>query len=244
MRKLHAHNLASMLLALAALALLAGLAIGNRGDTRNRIPLPLRMLSSLLVWLAALIWWRSAAPAMQRRATLTAAGMGCGLLGDLIMARVIPLPEHVLFGMGAFGIGHGCYISATVEALRQRGALQKTPIALLVSWIAGALGWLVMVRNPEQPAIVNYAALAYALALASMSGLGAALAAQDERYRSLALGGALFFLSDLILAGELFRDLHFPHIGDVIWLTYLSGQGLIVVGLNAERPVRAVEAAH
>lgn len=226
-------NLAHVLLALAALAMLVGLAVGNRGDARNRIPLPLRMLSSLLVWVAALLMWRGATPDMQRQAALAAAGMGCGFLGDLIMARVVPLPEHVMFGMGAFGIGHGCYIGATVEHLVRQGALRKAPAALLASWIAGGLGWFVAARNPSKPDILNKAALAYALLLASMSGLGAALAAHDRRYLSLALGGALFFLSDLILAGELFRDLFFPHIGDTIWLTYLTGQGLIVEALGA-----------
>ncbi len=235
MQSPHFRNLAYALLALAALVMLVGLAVGNRGDARNRIPLPLRMLSSVLVWSAALLLWRGAAPGMRRRAALTAAGMGCGFLGDLIMARVIPLPEHVLFGMGAFGVGHGCYIGATADYLVRQGALRKAPVALLASWMAGALGWFVAARNPSKPDVLNHAALAYALLLASMSGLSAALAAHDARYLSLALGGALFFLSDLMLAGELFRDLFFPYIGDVIWLTYLTGQGMIVEALGAGR---------
>lgn len=232
MKPTRLRQLAYALLALAALMMLAGLAIGNRGDARNRIPLPLRMLSSLLVWSAALLLWRSADPGVRRRAGLAAAGMGCGFLGDLIMARVVPLPEHVMFGMLAFGAGHGCYIGATADRLAQRGALKSATAPLLASWLVGAIGWLVAARNPAKPAALNYAALAYALLLASMSGMGAALAMRDSRYLSLALGGALFFLSDLILAGELFRDLFFPHIGDVIWLTYLTGQGLIVEALG------------
>lgn len=225
-------QLAYALLALAALMMLAGLAIGNRGDRRNRIPLPLRMISSLLVWSAALILWRCADPDARRQAGLAAAGMGCGFLGDLIMARVIPLPEHVMFGMLAFGVGHGCYIGATASHLAQRDALKSATAPLMASWLVGAIGWLVAARNPTKPGALNYAALAYALLLASMSGMGAALAMRDSRYLSLALGGALFFISDLILAGELFRDLFFPQIGDVIWLTYLTGQGLIVEALG------------
>lgn len=232
MKPLRLRFLAYTFLALAALVMLAGLAIGNRGDIRNRMPLPLRMLSSLLVWSAALLLWRSADPGVQRQAGLVAAGMGCGFLGDLIMARVIPLPEHVIFGMLAFGAGHGCYISATTNNLARRGALKSATAPLLASWLIGAIGWYVVARNPAKPAALNYAALAYALLLASMSGMGAALAMRDSRYLSLALGGALFFISDLILAGELFRDLFFPHIGDAIWLTYLTGQGLIVEALG------------
>lgn len=235
MKPTQLRQLAYALLALAALVMLAGLAIGNRGDRRNRIPLPLRMLSSLLVWSAALILWRCADPDARRRAGLAAAGMGCGFLGDLIMARVIPLPEHVIFGMLAFGAGHGCYISATTSHLARRGALKSATAPLLASWLIGAIGWYVAARSPAKPAALNYAALAYALLLASMSGMGAALAMRDSRYLSLALGGALFFTSDLILAGELFRNLFFPHIGDAIWLTYLTGQGLIVEALGANQ---------
>ncbi|GIW01221.1 lysoplasmalogenase [Roseiflexus sp.] len=227
--------LAYVLLALAALVMLAGLATGNCGDARNRIPLPLRMLSSLLVWFAALLLWRSADLAVRRQAALAAAGMGCGFLGDLIMARVIPLPEHVISGMLTFGAGHGCYIGATAGHLAQRGALKAASAPLLASWLIGAIGWYFVARNPAKSGVLNGAALAYALLLASTSGMGAALAMRDSRYLSLALGGVLFFISDLILAGELFRDLFFPHIGDAIWLTYLTGQGLIVEALGTER---------
>lgn len=49
----------------------------------------------------------------------------------------------------------------------------------------------------------------------------------------LALGGALFLLSDLILAGDMFSDLFFRLIGDVVWLTYGPGQMLIVYSVGA-----------
>ncbi|MGQ9827375.1 MAG: lysoplasmalogenase [Roseiflexus sp.] len=228
------------LLALAALVVLVGLAAGNRHDRRNRLPLPLRMLSSFLVWLAALLLWRGAMPVSHRPAKLAAAGMGCGFLGDLIMARVIPLPHHVIFGMLAFGVGHGCYIGATAHHLAQRDALRRLPLPLLASWIVGAAGWHGVAHNPAQPDVLNRAALAYALLLASMVGMSAALAARDQQYLSLAIGGALFFFSDLILAGELFRDLFFPGIGDVIWLTYLTGQGLIVATLGTVQEAQAL----
>lgn len=236
-RSVQFDRLAHGLLALAAVTLLLGLVLGNREDRRNRIPLPLRMLSSLLVWAAALLLWRCApAGEPRRQAALAAAGMGFGSLGDFVMARVIPLPEHVIFGMLAFGAGHVCYIGATAGKLMEREqppARGTAPGALLLSWIAGALGWRLMAYNPAKPAALNYAALAYALLLASMAGLGVALATRAPRYSTLALGGSLFFLSDLILAGELFRDTFFPHIGDAIWLTYITGQGLIVEALGA-----------
>jgi hypothetical protein len=237
-------RLAHALFALAAGLLLVGLVFG-RGDGRNRIPLPLRMLSSALVWAGALLLWRGAPVAGRERAGLAAAGMGCGFLGDLIMARVVPLPQHVVFGMLAFGAGHVQYMRAATHYRPTTNDQRPTAVdrssfvvrrssfvGLTISWIVGAAGWRALAYNPAQPPLINYAALAYALLLSSMAGLGASLAAHDRRYVPLAAGGALFFLSDLVLAGELFKDLFFPHIGDTIWLTYLAGQGLIVAALG------------
>jgi hypothetical protein len=101
-------------------------------------------------------------------------------------------------------------------------------VALGGAWAVALLGWLGLVRNPKIGAALNYGALAYALLLASMSGAAAALATQDRRYLRPAIGGGLFLLSDLILASRLFRGAHFEQIGDLVWLTYIAGQALIV----------------
>jgi hypothetical protein len=77
--------------------------------------------------------------------------------------------------------------------------------------------------------------LPYALLLASTAGLATGLALQSTYFVPLAIGAALFLLSDLILAGELFSGLQFPLIGDVIWLTYGPGQALIVYASGVAR---------
>lgn len=216
--------------ALAGLLLFLGLVLGQRDERGvNRIPRPLRMLSSALVLLAAL------AQARRGPSRLVAAGMGCGFAGDLIMAELLPLPEHVLFGMLSFGVGHGCYLRALAA---RRAAAPDIPAAgraaLPLAWLVALAGWLGLVRNPKISAALNYGALAYALLLASMAGAAAALATADRRYTGAAVGGGLFLLSDIILAARLFRQAHFPQIGDVVWLTYIAGQALIVDGLNQE----------
>jgi hypothetical protein len=176
--------------------------------------------------------------------------MGFGLLGDLIMAKVVPTPNQVIFGMLAFGAGHAQYMRAAGRLAQTDGGRRTTDDgpqtfhsaahtrwpagALVASGVVGAAGWRALAYGPAQPVAVNAASLAYALLLSSMAGVGASLATHDARHAPLAVGGALFFLSDLILAGELFRELFFPHIGDTVWLTYLAGQGLIVAGLNEE----------
>ncbi len=71
------------------------------------------------------------------------------------------------------------------------------------------------------------------LLLASTAGFATGLALQDSTFIPLAIGTALFLLSDLILAAQLFNKLHFPLIGDVIWLTYGPAQMLIVYTLGS-----------
>ena len=48
----------------------------------------------------------------------------------------------------------------------------------------------------------------------------------------MTVGAALFLISDLILAAQLFNDLHFRGVGDVVWLTYGPGQMLIVYSVT------------
>jgi len=61
-----------------------------------------------------------------------------------------------------------------------------------------------------------------------MSKLASGLAVQAPAFVPLALGSALFLLSDLILAAQLFSGVHFYLIDDIVWLTYGPAQALIV----------------
>jgi YhhN family len=228
----------AILYGLTAALLLLGLLLG-RPDVRGRIPLLSRMLSSALVLACALLLRRSAGTGSARATGLVAGGMGCGFVGDLVMARIIPLPKHVIFGMLAFGAGHVLYMRAFLDRANATAAARtagesRSHRAVGVALVVGLAGWWALARNPALGKTLNYGALAYSLLLGSMSGLAASLAEQDRRYVPLALGGALFLASDLILASELFRKTHFTGIGDVIWLTYIAGQELIVgtIGLQ------------
>ncbi len=228
-------HIARQLTKLAFGLLVGGLAFGTNaldGRTRNRIPLGIRMASSALILLTALTLTR------QRNSItrLAAGGMACGFLGDLVMAQVVPVPQHVIGGMLSFGVGHGLYMRALTLLGRKRGLISpKTSlIGLGFGWSIALFGWWVLARSPARGLLINGAALAYALLLGSMAGLAGGLAAQDRTLVPLATGGGLFLLSDLILAGAIFRETFFPSIGDVIWLTYLSGQALIIDTFGAE----------
>ena len=47
-----------------------------------------------------------------------------------------------------------------------------------------------------------------------------------------ALGAALFLLSDLLLAAQLFNGVKFRLIGDVVWMLYGPAQMLIVYSIG------------
>ena len=59
-----------------------------------------------------------------------------------------------------------------------------------------------------------------------------ALALQELRLTPLALGGALFLISDLILGYGIFQGQLWPE-GEPVWLTYGPGQMLIVFSIGA-----------
>ena len=88
-----------------------------------------------------------------------------------LVLNFVPLPEHVLFGMLTFGIGHGCYIKAFSDRGRTAGIAPPYArgSAFGVAWLIALLGCLGLVRTPKISAALNYGARAYALLLPSKS---------------------------------------------------------------------------
>jgi uncharacterized membrane protein YhhN len=226
------------LVALWGLLLFGGAALGRWNTERtHRMPTWARMASSfalvLLAWALSLI---SEGGAVESYSLLIALGMTLGFVGDLFMARLLPVREPVLGGIGAFALGHIIYIAAILGL--GDGLELTAPAPRLGAWlgllVVGAVSWyLVVWRGARQKSVLHIAALPYALLLASTTGFGLGLALQDASIAPLALGGMLFLASDLLLAAQLFNGLHFTSIGDVIWLTYGPAQMLIVTSVLA-----------
>lgn len=223
-----------VLLALWAVLLFGGFIAGKEDNHHSRrMPIWTRMLSSLALVVAGWSWYAFGRETPSALLQLcVAAGMTLGLVGDLFMARLIPVRNHVLGGIGAFGAGHVLYIIGLIWYSGATGL--NAPAARwggLVIWqLIGVTGWYVMVFRGQQAGLLHYAALPYALLLAGTAGMATGLALQQPAFTGMALGAALFLLSDLILAGELFSGLRFRLIGDFVWLTYGPGQMLIVYG--------------
>lgn len=196
-------------------------------DRTRRMPVWTRMASSLTLVAAA--WWIYTLESTATVYTLPAAlGMTFGFLGDLFMARLIRFSQHVLGGIGSFGIGHIFYVIGFLGTANLLG-LTLSPIPVVIWWVIGAVGWWIAVwRGVTERTPMHMAALPYALLLSSTAGFATSMAVADARFIPLAVGAALFLLSDLLLAARLFRNVFFPLVDDVVWLTYGPAQMLIV----------------
>ena len=226
------------LLVFWAVLLFGGFILGRPTEPDGRrMPTWTRIVSSLALVAAAWSWhlFTRETP-VGDFSLLIAIGMTLGFVGDLFMAPLIPVGSPVLGGIAAFGAGHVAYIAAML-VLGGRFSLDDAGPRLLawLFWLAiGAAGWYWFVfRGQTHRSVMHWAALGYALLLASTAGVATGLAAQNGAFMPLALGAALFLLSDLIIAGQLFSGLRFPLIGDVIWLTYGPAQMLIVYSIDS-----------
>lgn len=228
-----------LLIMVWAEVLVGGFLVGtSRADYTRRMPIWTRMSASFLLVVAAYVWWSAldAAPeaSYRRLALFIMAGMALGFLGDLFMAEVIRVPfNYVLAGIGAFGLGHAAYIAGMIDfsgAMVYDDSVARWPA--LIAWLlVGAGGWYVVVFRGQNRTALHLAALPYALLLAATAGFATGLALQNSAFIFMAIGAALFLLSDLILAAQLFNDLRFRYISDVVWFTYSPGQMLIVLSV-------------
>jgi uncharacterized membrane protein YhhN len=120
-------------------------------------------------------------------------------------------------GLGSFLAGHAAWVAALRP--KSAGVLARRPAAAVpyvAAW-AGLNAYLWPRTGKDRvPVLVYSAAL-----------LATALAALDTGDRAVAAGGALFLLSDTLLALEKFGDVHLPAHEGVVMATYTSGQALL-----------------
>ena len=182
----------------------------------------------LLMPLLAAYLWRAATERGARPDRLVLAALALSTGGDVAL-----LGEGTgafLTGMALFLAAHACYIAAFVRA-GAATALRRPPLLavplLYAVLTAAALAWM-------WPGLAD-AGLAvpvagYAVALATMATTATA------QGWSVGLGGALFLVSDLLIALSVAGTATLP--GPPIWVmaTYAAGQALIVTGWAARHP--------
>jgi hypothetical protein len=200
-----------------------------------------RILSSCVLVLTAWVWvFVVHTTSIGAYAILVSIGMTLGALGDLVLAGWVRLPQALLCGMGLFGLGHVCYIGAVFGFANLFGLNDVVPrwLALGLWLVIGVTGWFIIVQRGHPSSLLRSAALGYALLLSTLAGATTGIALQDTRFIPLALGGGLFLLSDLLLAGEQFGNFPSPALSNVIWLTYGPAQALIVSSVGSALALR------
>ncbi len=128
-------------------------------------------------------------------------GLVCSLAGDVALLWPV---QGFLAGLVAFLLGHLSYL----VALTRRVKFLASPTAF-GAWAivaASVLAWLWAGVPPElhAPVLVYVCALGAMAAQASSVWLARRADADAARWRTVALGGALFVLSDAILAADRF----------------------------------------
>lgn len=145
----------------------------------------------------------------------TQKALALGGAGDI--ALLASGPVAFTAGLGSFLLGH----AAWVRALRPHSSgLLRTSPALGVPYVAAwaGLNAYLWSRTGKDRLPV----LVYSTAL-----LATALAAADTGRKDIAAGGALFLVSDALLALEKFGDVHLPVHEGIVMATYTSGQALL-----------------
>ena len=202
----------------------------------RRMPLWTRIGSSGVLAVAGWSWFYIAMGTDANLFSgLIATGMTLGFVGDLLMARLIPVARHVLAAMAAFGLGHLAYtVGLATLVARIPPASPRSCLVALVAWlIVGVAGWWLVVYRRSRQTKEVWLVLLYALFAGGTAGLATCLALQNADFAPVAVGAALFVLSDAILAAHLFSGLSFRLIHDLVWLTYGPAQMLIVYSVPA-----------
>ena len=218
--------------------LIGGLVLGKLNEEgTGRLPRPLRVVLSALLVAAALLGWLGGmrTAVVQGFALWILLGMAAGHIGDLIMAKLIPVPERVVFGMIAFGVGHLLYTAAFLRLALQSGCADPAVLFVVMGamFVVCSWAWYTYVRQPARSKVLNVGSLVYGWLIGIMVALTLVLAACDAHYLALAVGALLFLVSDFLLGNWVIRGHVWRSVNDAIWLTYVSGQLLIVYSVAA-----------
>lgn len=166
-----------------------------------------------------------ARPPSTRLVRLTLVALFFSWLGDFV--------PHFFDGDTAFLTLVGCFMLAQIAYIAAfwpnwRDSYLRSP--MLLGYVA-AIGLLIWLCAPKAGSLL-VPVLLYGLALGTMAVLASGV------HPLTAVGGALFLISDGLIALGAFRpDIEIPGSGFWVMSTYLIGQGLIVAGvLRRELP--------
>ncbi|MYX12919.1 lysoplasmalogenase [Streptomyces sp. SID8374] len=194
---------------LAAAVDLAGLLAGL--DTVHLVAKPLLM--PLLAGYAAV----RGGPRLLIAALLFGWGGDAFLLADNDLA--------FLLGMGSFAVGHVCYLTLFGRGRAAPGPARGSP-ATAVAYAVVLVVFLVLIW-PGLPAELRAPLAGYSLLLTAMAWRAGVLG------RYAAAGGALFLLSDALIATGIADWSQLPAPDFWVMLTYIAAQSLLALGALA-----------
>lgn len=182
------------------------------------------LLMPLLVWvLIAGLREREQSPGRLDRLTLVA--LVCSWLGDVV-PRFFDGDAGFLAMVGCFFLAQIAYVAAFLP-YRRRSLAWRRPLAL-APYALALVALLVLCRQDAGSLLGPV--VGYGLALTAMAVLATGPATPAG------LGGAVFFLSDALIALGAFGGLELPAGHDVwVMLTYIVGQALLVLGVLGTR---------
>ena len=158
-------------------------------------------------------------------------GMVLGFAGDLCLAKlpwvVRSLKDPFLTGMGAFALGHVCYIVAFCATLRAGGGGVVWWVAFVELAFALIIWVLVKRAMPPGQGLMAGLLLIYVLLITAMASLGASLSLSSGVMLPL-MGGMLFLVSDSLIALNDFGRVLIPRADTWIWATYVPAQLCVV----------------
>ncbi|MFD9906726.1 lysoplasmalogenase [Streptomyces sp. NPDC059063] len=193
---------------LAALGDLAGLLAGS--DIAHAVFKPL-----LMPLLAAYV-------AFGGGPRLLTAALLCGGAGDTLL--LVDADPAFLAGMGSFAAGHLCYLALFRRHGNGHPRARGTSLALAY---ATALAATVTLLWPDLPSDMRGPVAGYSVLLTGMAFAATRLGP------AAAVGGALFLLSDSLIATDVADWPQAPRPDFWIMLTYLAAQVLLARGILA-----------
>ena len=210
-------GLIGVCVALAALIAIAGSYAADGAIWLHYIFKP---LATLLILLSV---WRTATPVGQRYRVMVMAGIVLSACGDVfLMLPPAVFAAGFIAGLGSFLVAHLLFL----RALTSDAPLFGKPWAPLFYLVIGLTNLVVLWSGV--PAQLHVPVPLYLLCLSAMAAQAASrwLTLNSRASGLAALGGALFFLSDTLIAYDRFNH---PLAGASVWIlgSYYSALWLI-----------------
>ncbi|MGX1565990.1 lysoplasmalogenase [Streptomyces sp. NPDC055506] len=169
--------------------------------------------------------------ALRKAPRLLLAALLFGWGGDVLLLS--DAEPAFLAGMGSFAAGHVCYL-VLFRTYGSRNAVPRARAGLLALGYGTALVTTVALLWPDLPADLRVPVAGYSLLLTAM-----AYGSATRLGLYAGLGGALFLLSDTLIATGVADWPQLPRPDFWIMLTYIAAQALLAGGtlgaLNARR---------